>query len=134
MVEEDVENTSLPQDYIRLVWEVLPGDVSRIFPEICQGDIDSSLFSPVPVLSADNFPVELYPRLEPVTVFPDRVWTQTVIKIDSDIVAWSSKKTPEPERVYDINANNKGLVCPIKSVLCQEGWCRDCCIYLDRPS
>ena len=34
-------------------------------------------------------------------------------------------------RIFSISGNNKGLACPFKPVLCQEGYCHDCQIYLD---
>ncbi len=35
------------------------------------------------------------------------------------------------ERMVTTSANNKGLLCPFKLVLCQEGCCHQCRIYLD---
>jgi len=37
----------------------------------------------------------------------------------------------EQERVFGISRNNKGLLCPFKRTLCQEGYCSECQIYLD---
>lgn len=37
----------------------------------------------------------------------------------------------EVERVFSISSNNKGLPCPFKPILCQEGYCHGCLIYLD---
>lgn len=34
-------------------------------------------------------------------------------------------------RIFSISANNKGLACPFKPTLCQEGYCEGCQIYLD---
>ena len=34
-------------------------------------------------------------------------------------------------RIFSISGNNKGLACPFKPVLCEEGYCHDCQIYLD---
>jgi len=34
-------------------------------------------------------------------------------------------------RVFRISGNNKGLMCPFKPILCQEGYCTECQIYLD---
>lgn len=34
-------------------------------------------------------------------------------------------------RRFSISANNKGLWCPFKATVCQEGYCRECQIYLD---
>jgi hypothetical protein len=28
-------------------------------------------------------------------------------------------------------SNNKGLPCPFKPIICQEGFCKECQIYLD---
>ena len=38
---------------------------------------------------------------------------------------------PKQERIFNISRNNKGLTCPYKPILCQEGHCRECQIYLD---
>jgi len=38
---------------------------------------------------------------------------------------------PKGERKFRILGNNNGLACPFKSVLCEEGHCHDCQIYLD---
>jgi len=35
------------------------------------------------------------------------------------------------ERLFRISENNKGLMCPFKPILCQEGYCKECQIYLD---
>ncbi len=35
------------------------------------------------------------------------------------------------ERVFRIFGNNKGLTCPFKGVVCQEGYCEPCQIYHD---
>lgn len=35
------------------------------------------------------------------------------------------------QRVFKIAGNNKGLMCPFKPILCQEGYCHQCQIYLD---
>ncbi|MDD4466047.1 MAG: hypothetical protein PHY25_05165 [Dehalococcoidales bacterium] len=35
------------------------------------------------------------------------------------------------ERRFSISGNNKGLVCPFRLLLCQEGYCSGCQIYLD---
>ncbi len=35
------------------------------------------------------------------------------------------------ERIFGISINNKGLPCPFKSIICQEGYCYLCQIYLD---
>ena len=34
-------------------------------------------------------------------------------------------------RIFRISGNNKGLVCPFKGVVCQEGYCTECQMYLD---
>lgn len=34
-------------------------------------------------------------------------------------------------RIFTISGNNKGLACPFKLILCQEGYCWECQIYLD---
>lgn len=35
------------------------------------------------------------------------------------------------ERTFSVSSNNKGLPCPFKPILCQEGYCHGCQIYLD---
>ncbi len=35
------------------------------------------------------------------------------------------------ERIFSISGNNKGLMCPFKAIVCQEGCCKACQIYLD---
>ena len=35
------------------------------------------------------------------------------------------------ERIVRILESNKGLMCPFKPILCEEGYCRECQIYLD---
>jgi len=37
----------------------------------------------------------------------------------------------EQERKFTISGNNEGLSCPFKPILCEEGHCHDCQIYLD---
>jgi len=37
---------------------------------------------------------------------------------------------PKQERIFSISRNNKGLPCPFKPILCQEGYCKECQIYL----
>lgn len=32
-------------------------------------------------------------------------------------------------READLHLNHKGLRCPYKDILCQEGWCSECNIY-----
>ncbi|MBA7563897.1 hypothetical protein ES708_05558 [subsurface metagenome] len=38
----------------------------------------------------------------------------------------------EEKRVFSISGNNKGLWCPFKPITCEEGYCHQCQIYLDR--
>jgi len=45
-----------------------------------------------------------------------------------DEVREHSKK---PERIFSISGNSKGLRCPFKPIVCLEGYCRECQIYLD---
>ncbi len=35
------------------------------------------------------------------------------------------------QRIFSISENNKGLICPFKVILCQDGCCSECRIYLD---
>lgn len=34
------------------------------------------------------------------------------------------------KRVFGISKNNKGLPCPFKNTICEEGFCKGCEIYL----
>jgi len=57
------------------------------------------------------------------------------------IYRWNSESTliiegentmcTKQERILRILENNKGLMCPFKPILCEEGYCRECQIYLD---
>jgi len=38
---------------------------------------------------------------------------------------------PNQKRTFKISGNNKGLMCPFKAIVCQEGYCKTCQIYLD---
>ncbi|KKN86972.1 hypothetical protein LCGC14_0262410 [marine sediment metagenome] len=38
----------------------------------------------------------------------------------------------QQQRVFGVANNNKGLPCPFTPILCQEGSCHQCQIYLDR--
>ena len=42
-----------------------------------------------------------------------------------------NRNMPKQERIFRICGNSKGLVCPFKTILCQEGHCHQCQIYLD---
>ena len=35
----------------------------------------------------------------------------------------------KPKRVFSESGNKKGLWCPFKPMLCQEGYCSECQIY-----
>ena len=35
------------------------------------------------------------------------------------------------ERVFSISGDNKGLQCPFKPSICQNGYCEECQLYLD---
>ena len=39
---------------------------------------------------------------------------------------------PKDERMFTMSGNNKGMWCPFKPILCQEGYCHGCQIYLGR--
>ena len=36
------------------------------------------------------------------------------------------------QRIFSPSENNKGVPCPFQEVICQEGYCRGCQMYLDR--
>jgi hypothetical protein len=88
VVEGYVENTNLPKGSIRVVWEILPGDSEHVFREIELEDFDPSLFSPDVLLDTSDFPVVPHPLLNPADDCLDRVWTQTVIKINYQSAEW----------------------------------------------
>jgi hypothetical protein len=81
-VEGNVEDTNWTEGRIKVVWEILPGDGEYHFEEITQEDFDPNLFSSNYVPEANNFPFIPYAVLNPACDCLDRVWTQTVIKID----------------------------------------------------
>jgi len=35
------------------------------------------------------------------------------------------------ERKFSTSENSKGLWCPYKPIICQEGYCRHCQVYID---
>jgi len=41
------------------------------------------------------------------------------------------RKRQKVEPTFSISGNKKGLSCPLKSGICQEGYCEECQIYLD---
>jgi hypothetical protein len=86
-----VEDTNLPEDSIRVIWEILPGDSEYVFREFTQEDIDPDLFSPGHLIDTDQFPIIPHPLLNPVDDCLDRVWTQTIIKINYQSSKWSGE-------------------------------------------
>jgi len=44
----------------------------------------------------------------------------------------AGKDMAKQERIFKISWDNKGLMCPFKAIVCQEGYCKTCQIYLDR--
>jgi hypothetical protein len=127
-----VENTNQPDEKVRVVLEVLPGDSELIFREISQEDFENRHFSPDTAVNPESFPTKPYPFIDPAKCCLDRVWTQTIIKIKSDITTWNLDSKPENIRVFDVAGNNKGLLCPFNAGRCQEGWCQGCGVYLRR--
>ena len=47
------------------------------------------------------------------------------------IIEGENTMCTKQERILRISENNKGLMCPFKPILCEEGYCRECQIYLD---
>jgi len=43
----------------------------------------------------------------------------------------AGKDMPEQQRIFTIPGNNKDLLCPFMSSLCQDSFCETCQIYLD---
>jgi len=37
----------------------------------------------------------------------------------------------KPKRIFSKPSSKKGLWCPFKPILCQEGYCHECQIYSD---
>ncbi len=77
-----MENIDRPVGRIKVVWEILPGDSEYIFREINQEDIDPDLFNYGLRFTINKFPIIPHPLLNPDSDCLDRVWTQTVIKIN----------------------------------------------------
>jgi hypothetical protein len=65
----------------RVVWEVVPGDIEKIFREITSEDFDPCLFSSSPPARTQSLPAT-YPLLNPAVGCLDRVWAQTIIRIN----------------------------------------------------
>jgi hypothetical protein len=129
-----VDNTNWSEDNIRVLWEILPGDSEHVFREISLEDIDTSLYSLDLQISPNDYPLLRYPALDPEFDCFDRVWTQSAIKIKTDIIKWNSENDQEEIRLFDVTQNNKGILCPFNSNRCQEGWCERCTVYLNFPS
>jgi hypothetical protein len=79
--EGNVESTNWPEGSIKVVWEILPGDSEHIFREISQEDLDPDLLSPGMLITLNDFPLIPHPLLN-LGDGLDRVWNQTVIKIN----------------------------------------------------
>ena len=47
------------------------------------------------------------------------------------IIEGENKMCTKQKRILRILESNKGLMCPFKPILCEEGYCRECQIYLD---
>lgn len=82
VVEVRVDNTNLPEGRIKVVWEIMPGDAERIFREITSEEIEPSFFCADSIVETADYPLIPYPLLNPEDDCLDRVWTQTVIKIN----------------------------------------------------
>jgi hypothetical protein len=90
-----VEDTNRPTASVREVWEILPGENEHIyFREICQEDLDPSLFSPEITDQTGNFPIIPHPLLNPAEDCLDRVWTQTIIRINYQSSEWYDASDP----------------------------------------
>lgn len=85
-----MEDTNRSQGAIKVIWEILPGDSEYIFKEFNQDDLDPDLFTSGSIFKNDYFPTIPHPLLKPTSDCLDRVWTQTVIKIDYQSSEWSS--------------------------------------------
>jgi hypothetical protein len=82
VVEGNVEDINKPEGSVRVIWEILPGEGEYIFREIEQEDIDPSFFSLGLQNNTDDFPTIPHPVLNPADDCLDRVWTQSIIKIN----------------------------------------------------
>jgi len=49
---------------------------------------------------------------------------------DETASAGGKLKVPENGRIFNMAGNNKGLWCPFKPVICQEGYCHECQLYI----
>ncbi len=83
-----MENTNKPEGSIRIVWEILPGDTEHIFEILTRDEIDPNLLSSGPLIKAENFPTCPYPLLNPASDCLDRVWNQSVIKVEYQSAEW----------------------------------------------
>jgi hypothetical protein len=131
-VEGSVENTNRPKGILKMVWEILPGDRELIFRKIRREDIDPYLFSTNSQIDISNLRTVPYYSLDSAGDGLDRVWTGSIIRINSDVTTSNSPNIQNNQRTFNAAENNKGLICPFSQNLCQEGWCQGCCIYLNR--
>jgi|WetSurMetagenome_2_1015567.scaffolds.fasta_scaffold187761_1 hypothetical protein len=129
LVEGIVEETNWSKDDVKVVWEILPDEDKHVFREITLEDIDPSFLCPGYPIDSDNFPTLPHPVLDMATDCLDRVWTKSIIEIRTESPEADSEKDQEEIKIFDINENHKGLVCPFNLAMCQEGWCQGCIIY-----
>jgi hypothetical protein len=94
VVEVDVENTNLPEERVRVIWEVTQGEVQRIFREMSPEDIDPDIFTKGPLIDSNIFPCIPHPFLNQAEDYLDRTWTQTFIKINYQPRARSDEFEP----------------------------------------
>ncbi len=80
-------DTNRSEGNIRVIWEIVPGDSEVVFREFGQDDFDPSLFAPN-LIDAENFPTIPHPLLNPQGECLDRVWNQSVIKINYKSNQW----------------------------------------------
>ncbi len=83
-----MEDTNLPEDRVKVVWEILPGEAEQLFTELREDDIDLSLLSPGTLVENENFPTIPYPALNPAEDYLDRVWAQSIIKVNYQPAEW----------------------------------------------
>jgi hypothetical protein len=88
VVEGNVEETNLPEEKLKVVWEILPGGNGHFFREISPEDMYPGLFSSDQAVDTANFPLIPYPVLNLADDYCDRTWSQTQIKINYDSSKW----------------------------------------------
>ncbi len=83
-----MEETNLPEERVKVVWEILPGGNGHFFREISPEDMYPGLFSSDQIVETAEFPLIPHPLLSPTDDYLDRTWNLTSIKINYDASKW----------------------------------------------